>query len=31
MVHPAALLRTPAAKKDAWADLIALQAALNSA
>jgi DNA polymerase len=30
MLHPAALLRTPAAKKEAWADLIALQTALNS-
>jgi DNA polymerase len=29
MLHPAALLRTPAAKKDAWADLIALQTMLN--
>jgi len=29
MLHPAYLLRTPAAKKDAWADLIALRRALD--
>jgi DNA polymerase len=28
MLHPAYLLRTPAAKRDAWADLLALQARL---
>ena len=31
MQHPAFLIRTPAAKKDAWADLLALQRTLNSA
>jgi DNA polymerase len=31
MLHPAALMRTPAAKREAWADLLALQRALNSA
>jgi DNA polymerase len=31
MLHPAFLIRTPAAKKDAWADLLALQRTLNSA
>ena len=30
MFHPSHLLRTPAAKKDAWADLLALQRELNS-
>ena len=29
MVHPAHLLRTPAAKREAWADLLALQARLR--
>jgi DNA polymerase len=29
MLHPAYLLRTPTAKKDAWADLIALRRALE--
>jgi uracil-DNA glycosylase family 4 len=29
MVHPAYLLRTPAAKRDAWADLLALKARLR--
>ena len=31
MVHPAHLLRTPAAKREAWADLLALQARLRQA
>jgi DNA polymerase len=31
MVHPATLLRTPVAKREAWADLLALQTAINSA
>jgi len=26
MTHPAYLLRTPAAKREAWADLLALKA-----
>jgi uracil-DNA glycosylase family 4 len=30
MMHPSALLRAPASKKEAWADLLALQRALNS-
>jgi DNA polymerase len=30
ITHPAALLRTPAAKKDAWSDLLALQQAVKS-
>ena len=30
MFHPSHLLRTPVAKKDAWADLLALQRMLNS-
>ena len=29
MLHPAALMRTPTAKRDAWADLLALQAKLK--
>ena len=29
MIHPAYLLRTPAAKRDAWADLLALQGRLQ--
>lgn len=29
MTHPAYLLRTPAAKREAWADLLALRARLN--
>lgn len=29
MFHPAYLLRTPTAKRDAWADLLALQAKLD--
>ncbi|WP_022704933.1 uracil-DNA glycosylase [Pseudorhodobacter ferrugineus] len=29
MVHPDALLRNPAGKRDAWADLLAIQARLN--
>jgi DNA polymerase len=29
MMHPAVLLRMPAAKKEAWADLLALQQALK--
>ncbi|MEP3687344.1 MAG: uracil-DNA glycosylase [Sulfitobacter dubius] len=29
MVHPAALLRNPAAKREAWADLLSLQAKLR--
>lgn len=29
MLHPAYLLRTPGAKRDAWADLLALRAALS--
>ena len=29
IVHPLALMRTPAAKKDAWKDLLALQQALK--
>jgi DNA polymerase len=28
MTHPAYLLRNPAAKREAWADLLALQARL---
>ena len=28
MTHPAYLLRTPAAKREAWADLLSLQARL---
>ncbi|HSG57371.1 MAG TPA: uracil-DNA glycosylase, partial [Paracoccaceae bacterium] len=31
MLHPAYLLRTPAAKREAWADLLALQARLRGA
>jgi DNA polymerase len=31
MTHPAYLLRTPAAKREAWADLLALQARLSQA
>jgi DNA polymerase len=31
MLHPAHLLRAPGAKKEAWADLLALQRMLNSA
>lgn len=31
MLHPSYLVRTPAAKKDAWNDLLALQRLLNSA
>jgi DNA polymerase len=31
MFHPAHLLRTPAAKKEAWMDLLALQRMINSA
>jgi len=30
MVHPAYLLRNPAAKREAWADLLALQARLEA-
>ena len=30
MLHPATLLRTPAAKKDAWADLVALRRQLDA-
>lgn len=30
MYHPAYILRTPAAKKDAWADLVALRRHLNN-
>ncbi len=30
MLHPDALLRTPLAKRDAWADLLAVNARLNS-
>jgi uracil-DNA glycosylase family 4 len=30
MLHPAQLLRTPTAKREAWNDLLALQQALNS-
>jgi DNA polymerase len=30
MLHPAYLIRTPAAKKEAWQDLLALQRAMNS-
>ena len=29
MLHPAYLLRTPAAKREAWADLLSLQARLR--
>ena len=29
MVHPAYLLRTPSAKREAWADLLSLQARLR--
>jgi DNA polymerase len=29
MVHPAYLLRNPAAKREAWADLLTLQARLR--
>ena len=29
MLHPAYLLRNPAAKRDAWADLLSLQAKLR--
>jgi len=29
MLHPAYLLRNPAAKREAWADLLALQARLR--
>jgi DNA polymerase len=29
MVHPAYLLRTPHAKREAWADLLSLQARLR--
>ena len=29
MLHPAYLLRTPAAKRETWADLLALQARLR--
>ena len=29
MFHPAYLLRTPAAKREAWADLLSLQARLK--
>ena len=31
MTHPAYLLRTPAAKREAWADLLALQDRLGAA
>ncbi len=31
MFHPAYLLRTPAAKREAWADLLSLRARLNAA
>jgi DNA polymerase len=30
MLHPAYLLRTPGAKRDAWADLLALREALEN-
>jgi DNA polymerase len=30
MLHPAYLLRNPAAKRDAWADLLSLQAKLRT-
>jgi len=29
MLHPAYLLRTPGAKRDAWADLLALKRAIE--
>ena len=31
MTHPAYLLRTPAAKREAWADLLSLKARLQAA
>jgi len=30
MLHPAYLLRTPAAKREAWADLLSLRARLRA-